>query len=144
MAKIPPFGLTTAQIRDELAAIRHDVSVAVIRAKNPFNVGSIIRTAHSFLVREIFLVGTEPFYEKAEWKAWRSDPEADPFADAENLVYQPGWTGGVFREMAFIIRVMTLDTHDELVDAWRAINAFARGNYGHRRVRCAGQAQYQR
>lgn len=65
MAKIQPFGLTTEQIRAELAAIRHDVSVAVIRAKNPFNVGSIIRTAHSFLVREIFLVGTEPFYEKA-------------------------------------------------------------------------------
>lgn len=65
MAKIPPFGLTTEEIRAELAAIRNDVSVAVIRAKNPFNVGSIIRTAHSFLVREIFLVGTEPFYEKA-------------------------------------------------------------------------------
>ena len=65
MAKIQPFGLTTDEIRAELAAIRHEVSVAVIRAKNPFNVGSIIRTAHSFLVREIFLVGTEPFYEKA-------------------------------------------------------------------------------
>ena len=25
--------------------------------------------------------------------------------------------------MAFIIRVMTLDTHEELVGAWRAINA---------------------
>lgn len=63
------------------------------------------------------------FYEHPEWKGFRSDPEADPFADAENLVYQPGWTGGVFREMAFIIRVMSLDTHKELVRAWRAINA---------------------
>lgn len=63
--KIPPFELSTDQIRGELAAIRNDFSVAVIRAKNPFNIGSIIRTAHSFLVKEIFLVGTEPFYEKA-------------------------------------------------------------------------------
>ena len=63
--KIPPFGLSTQEIKDELAGLRHDLSVAVIRAKNPFNIGSIIRTSHSFLVREIFLVGTEPFYEKA-------------------------------------------------------------------------------
>lgn len=63
--KIPPFGLSTEQIKDELAPIRNDFSIAVVRAKNPFNIGSIIRTAHSFLVREIFLVGTEPFYEKA-------------------------------------------------------------------------------
>lgn len=63
--KIPPFELSTDQIRAELAPIRNDFSLAVIRAKNPFNIGSIIRTAHSFLVREIFLVGTEPFYEKA-------------------------------------------------------------------------------
>lgn len=65
MGKIAPFGLSTPEIRAELAGIRHDVSVAIVRAKNPFNVGSIIRTAHSFLVKEIFLVGTEPYYEKA-------------------------------------------------------------------------------
>jgi len=41
------------------------MSVAVVRAKNPFNVGAIIRVAHSFLVREIFLIGTEPYYRKA-------------------------------------------------------------------------------
>jgi hypothetical protein len=63
------------------------------------------------------------FYERDEWKTLRSDPEAEPFAEGENLVYQPAWTGGVFREMAFIMRVMTLDTHKDLVRAWRAINA---------------------
>lgn len=63
--KIPPFGYTTQQIREELDALRAPMSVAVIRAKNPFNVGAIIRAAHSFLVREIFLVGVEPFYERA-------------------------------------------------------------------------------
>ncbi|HEX2861743.1 MAG TPA: iron ABC transporter substrate-binding protein, partial [Lacunisphaera sp.] len=31
--------------------------------------------------------------------------------------------GGIFREMAFVIRVMAIDTHHELVAAWRDINA---------------------
>lgn len=61
------------------------------------------------------------YYAETAWEALRSDPEADPFAGTERLVYQPAWTGGVFREMAFVIRVMTLDTHDDLVAAWREI-----------------------
>lgn len=63
--KIPPFGYSTDQIREELGKLRVPMSIAVVRAKNPFNVGAIIRVAHSFLVREIFLIGVEPFYEKA-------------------------------------------------------------------------------
>jgi tRNA G18 (ribose-2'-O)-methylase SpoU len=63
--KVPPFGLSTDEIRRELAAIRNDFSIAVCRAKNPFNIGAIIRVAHSFLVREILLIGSEPFYERA-------------------------------------------------------------------------------
>jgi tRNA G18 (ribose-2'-O)-methylase SpoU len=63
--KVPPFGLSTEEIRDELSKIRNDLSIAVCRAKNPFNIGAIIRVAHSFLVREIFLIGTEPFYDRA-------------------------------------------------------------------------------
>jgi tRNA G18 (ribose-2'-O)-methylase SpoU len=63
--KVAPFGLPIDVIRAELGALRTDMSIAVVRAKNPFNIGAIIRVAHSFLVREIFLIGTEPFYEKA-------------------------------------------------------------------------------
>lgn len=63
--KIAPFGLSTDEIRQELSALRSDFSIAVCRAKNPFNIGAIIRVAHSFLVREIFLIGTEPYYERA-------------------------------------------------------------------------------
>ncbi|MFO0551999.1 MAG: TrmH family RNA methyltransferase [Polyangiaceae bacterium] len=63
--KVEPFGLSTDEIRAELEPLRADVSIAVVRAKNPFNVGAIIRVAHSFLVREIFLIGVEPFYERA-------------------------------------------------------------------------------
>jgi tRNA G18 (ribose-2'-O)-methylase SpoU len=63
--KIPSFGMSTDEIKGELAPLRNDLSIAVVRAKNPFNVGAIIRVAHSFLVREIFLIGVEPYYEKA-------------------------------------------------------------------------------
>jgi tRNA G18 (ribose-2'-O)-methylase SpoU len=65
VAKVTPFGLDTEAIRDELRPLRNDLSIAICRAKNPFNIGAIIRVAHSFLVREIFLIGTEPWYERA-------------------------------------------------------------------------------
>jgi tRNA G18 (ribose-2'-O)-methylase SpoU len=63
--KVPPFDLSTEEIRRELDPLRNDFSIAVCRAKNPFNIGAIIRVAHSFLVKEIFLIGTEPYYERA-------------------------------------------------------------------------------
>ncbi len=63
------------------------------------------------------------FYAHAEWSALRSDPEAQPFEQKEQLIYRNEWTGGVFREMAFVIRIMCQDTHGELTSAWRAINA---------------------
>lgn len=63
------------------------------------------------------------FYEKDEWKPLRSDPEANPFGDANQLVSRPEWTGGLYREMAFAVRAMCLDPHDDLVRAWQAINA---------------------
>ncbi len=65
MARVPPFEMTLEEQRRELAPLRVDMSVAVVRAKNPFNVGTIIRVAHSFLVREIYLIGTEAYYERA-------------------------------------------------------------------------------
>ncbi len=51
----------------------------------------------------------------------RSDPEVNPYAVANPLVYNSAWTGGIFREMAFVIRVLCLDTHVELAAAWRDI-----------------------
>jgi len=65
----------------------------------------------------------QDFYAHEDWKIYRSDPEAAPFADEEHLVYHPEWTAGVFREMAFVIGAMCLETHDELVEAWRDIIA---------------------
>ena len=63
--KVAPFEMAAAEIRDSLAGLRRPLSVAILRARNPFNVGAIIRVAHSFLAREIILVGTEPYYERA-------------------------------------------------------------------------------
>ena len=60
------------------------------------------------------------FYSEAAWKPFRSDPEADPYAAGGNFVYHPEWTAGLFRELAFVIRVMCQDTHGELAAAWRA------------------------
>ena len=79
--KISPFGLPVDVIRAELSALRTRMSIAVVRAKNPFNIGAIIRVAHSFLVKEIFLIGTEPFYERAEWDfGVAGSGGANPFA----------------------------------------------------------------
>jgi tRNA G18 (ribose-2'-O)-methylase SpoU len=63
--KIPSFEMPLDEIRASLEKLRRPLSIAILRARNPFNVGAIIRVAHSFLVREILLVGTEPFYERA-------------------------------------------------------------------------------
>jgi tRNA G18 (ribose-2'-O)-methylase SpoU len=62
---VPPFDMPCEEIRRELDRLRGPLRIAVQRSKNPFNVGAIIRVAHSFLVREIILIGEEPYYERA-------------------------------------------------------------------------------
>jgi len=64
------------------------------------------------------------FYaEGKDWRTLRSDPDTRPYAEDGALVYNAAWTGALFREMAFAIRLMCLDTHEELVAAWREIIA---------------------
>ena len=60
-----PSRCPVARSESELDRIRHPFRIAIDRAKNPFNIGSIVRTAHSFLAKEIILIGTEPWYERA-------------------------------------------------------------------------------
>jgi len=64
MAKVPPLRMPIEEVKGELDRIRHPLRVAIRRSKNPFNVGGVIRTAHSFLVKEIILIGTERYYRK--------------------------------------------------------------------------------
>ena len=64
------------------------------------------------------------FYTHADWRPYRSDPDVSPFdGGTDQLVYHDAWTGGLFQELAFIVRVMCQDTQPELVAAWRAIIA---------------------
>ena len=65
MALVPPLDATPEEVRALLAPLRNDVSVALHAAGNAFAVGGVIRVAHSFLAREIVLVGDAPHYEKA-------------------------------------------------------------------------------
>jgi tRNA G18 (ribose-2'-O)-methylase SpoU len=62
---VPPFDMPTEEIKRELDRLRTPLRIAIQRSKNPFNVGAIIRVAHSFLVREIILIGEEPYYRRA-------------------------------------------------------------------------------
>jgi tRNA G18 (ribose-2'-O)-methylase SpoU len=82
--KVPPLGMPRDEAKRELDRIRHPLRVAVDRAKNPFNIGTIIRTAHSFLAREIILIGTEPWYERAamgmqKWENLVEMPDEEVF-----------------------------------------------------------------
>ncbi len=62
------------------------------------------------------------FYAHEEWVGLRSDPDAGPYGQEDQLIYREAWTGGIFREMAFIIRVMCQDTHEALTSAWKTLN----------------------
>ena len=58
-----------------------------------------------------------------EFSGVRSDPEVNPYELAKTFTYHEKWTGPLFRSVAFIFRVMCIDTHDELADAWGALIA---------------------
>lgn len=93
MAHVSPLGLSLDEIRSELDRIRHPLRIAIRRSKNPFNVGAIIRTAHSFLVKEILLVGTESWYERAAMGMQRYERvrEIESEAAFVALARREGW-----------------------------------------------------
>jgi tRNA G18 (ribose-2'-O)-methylase SpoU len=80
------------EIRAELDRLRHGVRVAVDRSKNPFNIGAIIRTAHSFLAREIVLIGTEPWYQRAAMGMQRYETVRE-IASVEEFLEHAGTEG---------------------------------------------------
>jgi tRNA G18 (ribose-2'-O)-methylase SpoU len=65
MALVPSLDLPADQVRALLSPLRNSFSIAVYNCQNAFAVGAIIRVAHSFLVREIIVIGDAPWYEKA-------------------------------------------------------------------------------
>ena len=65
MPLVPPLDASPDEVRASLLPLRHDFSVALYSFGNAFAAGAVIRVAHSFLVREIFIIGAEPYYAKA-------------------------------------------------------------------------------
>ena len=61
----PPITETPEVVRETLEPLRSEFSVALLSAGNAFAVGAVIRVAHSFLAREVFLVGQGDWYAKA-------------------------------------------------------------------------------
>ena len=108
--KVPPFELPLDEIRASLQALRRPLSVAILRARNPFNVGAIIRVAHSFLVREILLVGGERYYERGAMGMDRY----------ENIVLVPTEAEFIARVRGAGRKLLVFEKDAARVDLWRA------------------------
>jgi tRNA G18 (ribose-2'-O)-methylase SpoU len=108
--KVPPFELPLDEIRRDLQALRRPLRVAVLRSHNPFNVGAIIRVAHSFLVQEVILVGDEPFYERAAMGMDRY----------ETLVLLPSEADLVAWARERSLPLVVFEREQARVDLWRA------------------------
>jgi tRNA G18 (ribose-2'-O)-methylase SpoU len=65
MALEKPIQSSPEAVRSALAPLRNDFSVALYSPGNAFAVGAIIRVAHSYLAREILIVGGGKWYAKA-------------------------------------------------------------------------------
>jgi len=56
-----------------------------------------------------------------EFTPFRSDPDVNPFLEAESFTYHPEWTAPLFSVLRFLVRIMSLDSHDEQASAWKAL-----------------------
>ncbi len=87
MALVPPLEASPSEVKRALAPIRHDFAVALHSFGNAFSVGAVVRVAHSFLAREILIIGSEPYYPKASMGMEKYEtvvrlPDDDAFFDA--------------------------------------------------------------
>ncbi|MGE0790890.1 MAG: TrmH family RNA methyltransferase [Sandaracinaceae bacterium] len=111
MAKVAPFGMSTDEIKSELERIRHPFRIAIRRSKNPFNIGAVIRTAHSFLVKEILLIGGEPYYERAAMGMQRFENVTDVESEEAFVA--------LAKERGFYLSALEKD-HARVVSLWDA------------------------
>ncbi|HEY3898449.1 MAG TPA: extracellular solute-binding protein [Chthoniobacter sp.] len=58
-----------------------------------------------------------------QFAQFRTDPDVNPYELARTFVYHESWTSPLFRQIAFIFRVMCIDAHEELDTAWNALQA---------------------
>lgn len=113
--KVPSFDMPLEEIRRSLENLRRPLSIALLRARNPFNVGAIIRVAHSFLVREIVLIGTEPYYERASMGMERFENIVNVESEAAFLARarEKGQTLVVFEKEAAKVNLWQTPLPDE-------------------------------
>jgi tRNA G18 (ribose-2'-O)-methylase SpoU len=111
MAKVAPFEMPLDAIKAELERIRHPFRIAIRRSKNAFNVGTIIRTAHSFLAKEILLIGDEDWYRRAAMGMQRYENVVEIATEAELVerAKRDGW----------FLCALEKD-HDRVVGLWDA------------------------
>jgi tRNA G18 (ribose-2'-O)-methylase SpoU len=64
MALDPPIANPANEVRELLSPLRNDFSVALVAPGNAFSIGAVIRVAHSYLAREVFVVGGGDWYPK--------------------------------------------------------------------------------
>ena len=108
--KVPAFDMPLEEIRRSLEAVRRPLRIAVIRSQNPFNIGAIIRVAHSFLVREILLIGNERYYERA----------AMGMARYENITELPDEAAFLERARAEAWNLVVFEKEVATADLWHA------------------------
>jgi tRNA G18 (ribose-2'-O)-methylase SpoU len=108
--KVPSFDMSLDEVKASLETLRRPLRIAILRARNPFNVGAIIRVAHSFLVQDIVLVGDEPFYQRAAMGMQRY----------ENLVYLPDEEALVTWARERDLPVLVFEREHARVDLWHA------------------------
>ncbi len=111
VAKVPPFGMPLDAIQRELARIRHPFRVAIRRSKNPFNVGAVIRTAHSFLAKEIVLIGDADWYRRAAMGMQRYERMVEVPSEEAFVAHA--------RERGWFLSALEKD-HDAPVGLWDA------------------------
>jgi iron(III) transport system substrate-binding protein len=57
----------------------------------------------------------------AEHLPQMTDAEVMPYDRAHQFVYEPSWTSESFDTLRLLVRVMCIDTHEELVTAWNTL-----------------------
>jgi tRNA G18 (ribose-2'-O)-methylase SpoU len=108
--KVPPFELSLEEIRDSLQPLRRPLRIAILRARNPFNVGAIIRVAHSFLVQDVVLVGDERYYQRAAMGMDRYENIVELATDADLIAWARA------RDLPLVV----FEREHARVDLWRA------------------------
>jgi len=60
------------------------------------------------------------FYTEAHFP-YMSEPDYLPYERSKRFYYHREWTGGLFSEIRFLIKVMSMDDHEALKAAWHAL-----------------------